>query len=786
MRTTHPESRSFKLISALVALVMVFTPISSSLASPLPEPNVTPQTPTSGWGVGTLTDQNLWDLIAQMTVAEEDTFIHGSSDNTCSTADISPWVQGCMGQAGWIPGIPTLGIPPLRLDDGPAGSRLGHVATAMPAPIGLTASFDRAMAFLFGEKVGTEQRALNQDVWLAPMMNTVNVPTAGRNFETTGEDPYLSGEMATQIMTGSQSVGFMATVKHYVDNDFENGRSSTTVMIDERTQHEVELQPFEKALKAGAAAIMCSYNRVDDVYACGNDQLLNQIARGLFGFKGFVMSDWGATHTPQDLIHGLDMEQSGSGNLGNPVIYAIALTTTLANIDTSLFADALAGDTNIKVTSVTGFTPTQMIVIDTDANVETQTVAAVGTAGTSTSLAGGSSTLRLDSAVGATNIKVNSVSNFVAGQTIWLDTGADLEVNTIVTVGTSGQNGTGIDLATPLSVPHLRNAPLVVVTSVGDTNIKVASVTNLTIGDMLLIDASPDQETVTIASVGTSGASGTGITLTTPLANVHASGAEVKDLSQPGTGITLTATLINAHATGTVVGTVLPAGATNIKVASTSNFRVGHESTIDTGANQETATVTAVGSSGSGGSGLTLAAALGFAHVNGTLVSTSGTPAVAATNDMPAQPAYASAEWKAALDQSVFRILTQMNNAGLLEGTQYGSQSNGCNRSLGSDCTPFVPARPDLQVIQPDMFAAAQQVAEASAVLLKNDNSVLPLTCADLTTGNGVVMMGPTAISTYTGGGGSAHVRPFDPVQSSYDALVAAATAKCGAGVMIS
>ncbi len=99
---------------------------------------------------------------------------------------------------------------------------------------------------------------------------------------------------------------------------------------------------------------MCSYNRIDDVYACGNDLLLNQIARGLFGFKGFVMSDWGATHTKQDLIHGLDMEQSGSGNLGNPVIHAILLTTTLAAGNTTLFADSLAGDTNIKVASVAG------------------------------------------------------------------------------------------------------------------------------------------------------------------------------------------------------------------------------------------------------------------------------------------------------------------------------------------------------------------------------------------------------------------------------------------------
>ncbi len=330
MSTNHRPQRHFKVVAILVTLAMCLTPIASQLAvaAPAAAPGV--------WGSGTLTDQNLHDLIAQMTVAEEDTFVHGSSDNACNGVYVSPWVQGCVGQAGWIPGIPTLGIPPLRLDDGPAGSRLGHVATAMPAPIGLTASFDRSIANLFGVKVGAEQRSLNQDVWLAPMMNTVNVPTAGRNFETTGEDPYLSGEMASQIVQGSQSVGFIATVKHYADNDFENGRSSTSVIIDERTQHEVELQAFEKSLKAGAGAIMCSYNRVNDVYACGNDLLLNQIARGLFGFKGFVMSDWGATHTTQDLINGLDMEQSGSANLGTRLVGYTSTGSPAAGVSIAL------------------------------------------------------------------------------------------------------------------------------------------------------------------------------------------------------------------------------------------------------------------------------------------------------------------------------------------------------------------------------------------------------------------------------------------------------------------
>jgi len=788
MRTAHPVSRSFRLISALVAVLMGLMPISSSLASPLPDTSVTPAAPAaaSGWGVGTLTDQNLWDLIGQMTVAEEDTFIHGSTDNACSTVNISPWVQGCMGQAGWIPGIPTLGIPPLRLDDGPAGSRLGHVATAMPAPIGLTASFSRTLAFLFGAKVGIEQRSLNQDVWLAPMMNTVNVPTAGRNFETTGEDPYLAGEIATQLMTGSQSVGLMATVKHYLDNDFENGRSSTNVLIDERTQHEVELQAFEKALKAGAASIMCSYNRVDDVYACGNDNLLNGIARGLFGFKGFVMSDWGATHTPQDLIHGLDMEQSGSGNLGAPVIAGVLLTTTVATANATLFVGSIISDTNLKVANVTGFTPTQTVLIDTGANLETRTVAGVGTAGTSTSLSGGSTTLAAASVAGDTNIKVASVTNFTTSQTIWVDTGANLESATITAVGTTGATGTGLTLAAPLALAHASGMAVIVVAPVGATNIKVASVTNLTVTDILRIDTGANLETVTVTSVGTSGATGTGVDVTPALSLAHASGTAVTDQSKPGTGITLTAPLANAHAIGAAIVAVQPAGVTNIKVASVANFRAGHVLTIDTGASLESTTVMTVGTAGVGGTGLTITPALTFAHVNGALVSTSGTPPVAATNDMPAQPAYTSAEWKAALDQAVFRILTEMNNAGLLEGTQYGSHSNGCNRSLGSNCTAFVPARADLQAIQPDMFAAAQQIAEQSAVLLKNNNNVLPLTCADLTTGNGVVVMGPTAISTYIGGGGSAHVVPFDPVQSPYDALVAAATAKCGSGVKIS
>ncbi len=150
-----------------------------------------------------------------------------------------------------------------------------------------------------------------------------------------------------------------------------------------------------------------------------------------------------------------------------------------------------------------------------------------------------------------------------------------------------------------------------------------------------------------------------------------------------------------------------------------------------------------------------------------------GTAAVPATGDFPAEPAHTGAEWKAALDGSVFRILWEMNQIGLLEGTAAGTHH--------TDGTPYVPPRPDLDSLKPQSFAAAQSIAEDSATLLKNDGAALPLTGGDLS-GNGTVVMGPTAIAPYIGGGGSAHVTPYDPAQGPYDAL----TQKAASGAKLS
>ena len=433
----------------------------------------------AGWDTGTLTAAELRALVSQMTLGEEVGMVHGEGDppnSAGANADCAASVVGCVGEAGWIPGVARLGIPPLRMTDGPAGIRLRHVETAMPAPVGLAATFDPGTAYSYGRTVGLAGRATNQDVWLGPMINEVNYPTAGRNFETLGEDPYLASQLVAQEVKGVQGTGMVAELKHFIDNDFENGRTSTSVTISDQTLRETELQAFAAGIAAGAGSVMCSYNRINDIYGCGNETLLQNILRQQFAFTGFIQSDWGAIHKTTDLFYGTDIEQPGNA-------------------------------------------------------------------------------------------------------------------------------------------------------------------------------------------------------------------------------------------------------------AGTSNF------------------------------GAALASAL-----------TSGTPAVAATADFPAYPAISAGQWKAALDTAVFYILSTMNKAGLLEGTQYGSHFTGTP-------APYIPPRPDLSSLQASALATARSIADDSATLLQNSGGALPLSAGDYRGhGNGgVVVMGPTAIAPYIDGGGSSHVTPYDPAQGPFDALVAAA-----------
>ncbi len=268
-----------------------------------------------------------------MSLAEKIGMVNGTSDPNCT-----PVAQlTCFGQVWNSPGVARLGIPRLRITDGPAGIRLSHFETAMPAPVGLAATFDRTAAALYGSTVGQDGRASNQDVWLAPMLNQVVVPTGGRNFETLGEDPYLAAQLVAQETRAAQAQGLIVTLKHYGENNFENGRNATSVKVDERTLREGELQAFEAGVNAGAGAVMCAFNRINDVFGCSNDVLINQILKGDLGFTGFVMTDFGAAHATSDLAYGLDMEQPGNNrfsaaNLTNAVTNgtpAVPLTNDL-------------------------------------------------------------------------------------------------------------------------------------------------------------------------------------------------------------------------------------------------------------------------------------------------------------------------------------------------------------------------------------------------------------------------------------------------------------------------
>ncbi|MBS1803243.1 MAG: glycoside hydrolase family 3 C-terminal domain-containing protein [Acidobacteria bacterium] len=217
------------------------------------------------------------------------------------------------GQAGYLAGVPRLGIPGLRFADGPPGVLTRHPSHGETATMGVAATFSRKTAEDNGIVIGREARALGIDVALQPFVNIVRDLEFERGFNTFGEDPYLTSEMGVAETKGIQSQHVMAQIKHYIGYDSEN----FSTMIDDQTLHEVYLAPFEAAVRrADVSSIMCSYNRLNGTFACGNKTLLQTILRDEIGFKGFVTSDWGAVHAVDFINQGLDMEMPGEPGPG--------------------------------------------------------------------------------------------------------------------------------------------------------------------------------------------------------------------------------------------------------------------------------------------------------------------------------------------------------------------------------------------------------------------------------------------------------------------------------------
>ncbi len=228
-------------------------------------------------------------------------------------------------------GVPRVGLPPVFYSDGPLGPRQGKT-TAMPAPMAVAATFDPRFARLAGGVIGNEARSKGNDVVFAPTVNVMRTPLGGRTFESYGEDPHLVTRMTVAAIEGMQSEGVIANVKHFALNNqegyagplanvigrpgvplgvgLEGNRLFVDVRVGERAMREVYLPQFEAAVKeANVGSVMCSYNRLGGEYTCENGTLLERILRGEWGFKGYVLADYGGAHnTVASLQNGLDFE----------------------------------------------------------------------------------------------------------------------------------------------------------------------------------------------------------------------------------------------------------------------------------------------------------------------------------------------------------------------------------------------------------------------------------------------------------------------------------------------
>jgi beta-glucosidase len=210
----------------------------------------------------------------------------------------------------YIRPIPRLGIPAIKMADGPAGVRnYGH-ATAFPTGIAMAASFDTDLVHRIGVMMGRDARARGVHIMLAPGVNIYRAPMCGRNFEYFGEDPFLASRMAVSEIEGVQSQGVMSTVKHFVANNQEWDRHNVSSDVDERTLREIYLPAFEASVKeAHVGAIMDSYNLVNGVHMTQNGWLNTDVVRKDWGFTGIMMSDWDATYDGVAAANnGLDLE----------------------------------------------------------------------------------------------------------------------------------------------------------------------------------------------------------------------------------------------------------------------------------------------------------------------------------------------------------------------------------------------------------------------------------------------------------------------------------------------
>jgi beta-glucosidase len=271
---------------------------------------------TQPWSNSSLSpDERAAMVVKAMTLDEKISLLHGTG--MMGLSPMSPLAVNSNGGAGYVPGIPRLGVPAIQMSDAAYGVRNseenGRYSTALPADVAGAASWDLDAGYEYGALIGRELRAQGYNMTLGGGVNLTREPRNGRTFEYLGEDPILAGKMVGSVMKGLQAQHVLGDIKHYALNDQESGRNAVNITIDKRAARESDLLAFEIGLQeTDIAAVMCSYNRLDGDYACENKYLLTDVLKNAWNFKGFVLSDWGGAHSVEKAsATGMDHEQPG-------------------------------------------------------------------------------------------------------------------------------------------------------------------------------------------------------------------------------------------------------------------------------------------------------------------------------------------------------------------------------------------------------------------------------------------------------------------------------------------
>ena len=307
--------------ASVVLLAAAFVAVPHGVAQP-----GGPQPPKHyPWSDSTLSADARADMvIKELTLEEKISLLHGQGFSFNATGPTES-----NGGAGYSVAIPRVGIPAIQMADSAygvtRGAASGRYSTALPNNLAAASSWDPQAAFEYGALIGRELRQEGYSMSLGGGVNLPREPRNGRTFEYQGEDPLLAGTLVGNFVKGVQSQHVIGDLKHYAINDQESGRNAVNANIDKRSMRETDLLAFEIALKiSDAGAFMCSYNRVNGDYACENSYLLTDILRKTYHFQGFVLSDWGGTHSTAKASHaGLDQEQPGKNFFGDALKKAV-------------------------------------------------------------------------------------------------------------------------------------------------------------------------------------------------------------------------------------------------------------------------------------------------------------------------------------------------------------------------------------------------------------------------------------------------------------------------------